>query len=106
MYMLQYYAELLEDFARVPGAIIVYGSVSRGTARVDSDIDVAVIGSREAKRQAQDIADSIFFDSHRVVSVTWLTPEFIKQNVHHPFVQQVLQGEVIHGREIIEGIGR
>ncbi len=104
--MLRYYAELLKDFRQVPGAAIVYGSVSTGTARVDSDIDVAVIGGREAKQRAEDIADDIFFESHRVVSVTWLTPEFVANNMHRPFVQRVLNGEVIHGREIIEGIGR
>lgn len=104
--MLRYYRELLKDFKKVPGMVIVYGSVASEKSRLDSDIDLAIVSENKKTRViAEEIADQILFRDGRVVSILWLTPDDIKERSDDPFIQDVLGGEILYGREIIEGMG-
>ena len=103
--MLKYYKDLLKDFKKIPGVIIVYGSVATEKSRPDSDIDIAVFSDDEkAKTMAGEIADDILFRNGKVVSIFWLTLNNLKKRLNEPFIQDVLEGEVIHGRKLIKRI--
>jgi predicted nucleotidyltransferase len=103
--MLKHYKNLLKDFKRVPGIVIVYGSVAKGKSRPDSDIDIAVFSNdKKAKAMAGEIADEILFRNGKVVSVFWLTIGNLKKRLNEPFIQDVLEGEIIHGRKLFKRI--
>jgi len=103
--MLKYYKNLLRDFKKVPGVVIVYGSVATEKSRPDSDIDIAVFSNDEkAKAMAGEIADEILFRNGKVVSVFWLTISNLKKRLNEPFIQDLLEGEIIHGRTLIKRI--
>ena len=103
--MLKYYKGLLKDFKKVPGTVIVYGSVATEKSRPDSDIDIAVFSDDDnAKTIAGEIADDILFKNGKVVSIFWLTLNNLKKRLNEPFIQDVLRGEVIHGRKFIKRV--
>ncbi|HLD77626.1 MAG TPA: nucleotidyltransferase domain-containing protein, partial [archaeon] len=59
-FMLKKYEKVLAPFRRLRGdsVIMLYGSVAAGTARPDSDIDIAVIAKdKRVWEQADAIAD-------------------------------------------------
>ena len=101
--MLKNYKNLLKEFKKIPGTVIVYGSVATNTSRPDSDIDIAVISDvDQAKAMADDIADDILFKKGKVVSIFYLTFSNLKKRGHEPFIQHILKGEIIHGRKLIK----
>jgi len=103
--MLKYYKNLLRDFKKVPGLVIVYGSVAAETSRSDSDIDIAIFSDdRKAKTMAEEIADNILFKNGKVVSIFSLTIKNLKERLNEPFIQDVLGGEILHGRKLIKRI--
>jgi len=101
--MLKYYKDLLKDFKKIPGLVIVYGSVAREKSRPDSDIDIAIFSDYDqTKIMAEEIADNILFRNGKVVSILWLTFDNLKKRLNEPFIQNILRGEVIHGRKFIK----
>jgi predicted nucleotidyltransferase len=103
--MLKYYRDLLKDFKNIPGIVIVYGSVATEKSRPDSDIDIAVFSDdKNAKKMAGEIADNILFRNGKVVSIFWLTFNNLKKRFEEPFIQNVLGGEILHGRKLIKRI--
>ncbi len=101
--MLQIYKNLLKDSKKVPGAVILYGSVSKKRSRPDSDIDIAVFShDKKAKIIADKIADEILFKKGKVVSILWLDFEDLKKRIHEPLIQDVLRGKILHGKKFVE----
>lgn len=101
--MLKYYTQLLKEFKKIPGLVIVYGSVASEQSRPDSDIDIAVFSYDEtAKAMAKEIADNLLSKEGKVVTIFWLPFNHLKQRIHEPFIQTVLQGEVLHGRKFLK----
>ncbi len=100
--MLQYYKNLLKDFKNIPGLVIVYGSVAKNKSRPDSDIDIAIFSDNiKSKNMAEEIADKIYLNDKKVVSIFWMNFENLKNRSHEPFIKEVLAGEVINGRKFI-----
>ncbi len=101
--MLKGYKDLLKDFKKVPGAVILYGSVSKENSRPDSDIDIAVFSKdKKAKIIADKIADDILFKKGKVVSILWLDFKDLKKRINEPFIQEVLRGKVLYGRKFVK----
>ena len=101
--MLSYYKEMLKDFEKIPGIVIVYGSVAKNKSRPDSDIDIAIFSKdKKSKVIADGFADNILFTDGRVISIFWLSYEELKVRLNEPFIRDVLKGEVIHGRNLIK----
>jgi predicted nucleotidyltransferase len=104
--MLGYYKHLLKDFKKITGVVIVYGSVATEKSRPDSDIDIAVFSDdKKAKIMAETIADNILLKYGKVVSIFWLTLNNLEKRLNEPFIQNVLRGEIIHGRKLIKRVG-
>ncbi len=70
---------MLEEFRKVPGIVIVYGSVAKEKSRTDSDIDIAIIGNKKAKEVAEKIANKIFLKNYRIVSIKWFPFSYFKK---------------------------
>ncbi len=105
--MLKYYKTLLKDFKEIPGTVIIYGSVSNEKSRPDSDIDIAIISNnKNARNKAEELADKILFKKGRVISILWLSLDTLKKRYHEPFIQNVLDGEIIHGRNLLKRINK
>ena len=103
--MLKYYRDVLRDFKKVPGIVIVYGSVATEKSRPDSDIDIAIFSDDDkAKIMAGEIADDILVKNGKVVSIFWLTLNNLKKRLNEPFIQTILRGEILNGRNIIKRI--
>mgnify|MGYP006305174003 CR=1 FL=1 len=101
--MIQVYKDLLKDFKKVPGAVILYGSVSKEKSRPDSDIDIAVFSNdKKAKIIADKIADEILLKKGKVVSILWLDFKDLKKRINEPFIQDVLKGEILYGRKFVK----
>jgi hypothetical protein len=54
-------------------AVVVYGSVARGTARPDSDLDLLVVTDGRAEKMA-DIATDVSMESPRPLQATFIAP--------------------------------
>jgi len=81
-------------------SIIVYGSVARGTATKDSDIDVLVIGeNREDWETVSRIAYEIDFENafRTFITTVFLTPDEFKHRLKagDPFIHNVLKEGVV-----------
>ena len=92
------YENILKEFRKVKGKgrLILFGSLSRGTARFDSDIDIAVISdSRDFIRKSERVADSILFDYGRVVSlIKFGEKEFLEGR--EPIIREIKKGKVLY----------
>jgi len=100
-------------------AIVVYGSVARGEAGEDSDIDLLIVGrDREIRRRVSEISYEIDYENK---FETFITPiYFTREEFEHrvkvgsPFVYQVLEdgvalyddGTFKRVREKVLGVGR
>jgi len=103
--MLKYYEHLLKDFKKVPGVVIVYGSVATEKSRPDSDIDIAIFSdNNNAKNMAEKIADEILFTKGKVISIFFLSYKKLKKRWNEPFIKDVIGGEIIHGRKLFKRI--
>ncbi len=94
--MLRVHREILNEFKKLKGkaSVIAYGSVVKGSYRLDSDIDIAVITkSNQARKLAEKIADKILLKYGKVVSLKFLTKEDLKKQ--STFVKEVLSGRRI-----------
>ena len=103
--MIKYYEHLLKDFKKIPGVVIVYGSVATEKSRPDSDIDIAIFSDNDnAKNIAGKIADKILFTNGKVISIFFLSYKNLKKRWDEPFIQDILGGEIIHGRKLFKRI--
>lgn len=86
-------------------AIVVYGSVARGDAQPDSDVDVLVVWSGDGPEppvESFSTGKNIVSDERRVVSQTWFTVEEFRDAVDagSQFLDNVLdEGIVLYDPE-------
>ncbi|MEM5799602.1 MAG: nucleotidyltransferase domain-containing protein [Candidatus Aenigmatarchaeota archaeon] len=97
--MLKYHQDIIKEFEGLKATIILFGSVSRGNYRLDSDIDLAIISNnKKIKQKAENIADKILFKYGKVVSLKFFTKDdfYKKINKKDPFVFEIIKGKVIY----------
>lgn len=91
-------------------AIIVYGSVARGKAGKDSDIDVLIVGrDREVRSKVSEIGYEIDYENS---FETFITPAYYtKEEIEHriqvgsPFIYEVLKdGVAVYDDGTFKGI--
>lgn len=114
----QWYREAAEEFARrltaVPGnqidSIVLYGSVARGEARRDSDIDLLVISRNpEVDREAASLVrrDFEYKGGPVLITIVDFSPDEVKELVRlgSPFLQDVMEeGVTLHDNGAFAGI--
>jgi len=77
-------------------ALIVYGSVARGEATRESDIDLMVVlkgKDPELKDRVKRIRDSVVFEYGRAITLDFETDESLRKLIDYgdPFVSNVLE---------------
>ena len=95
--MLKLYREIIKEFKPIGDKekIIVFGSLIKGSYRLDSDIDVAIItNEKNVMEKAEKIADKILSKYGKVVSLKFFTNEELKSG--KPFIKEVLNGKVVY----------
>lgn len=70
--------------------IILFGSVARGEAHEDSDVDVlVVVETLEIKDDLSEIAYEILHEYGVIITELIRTKEYIEENQDHPFLENV-----------------
>ncbi len=90
---------ILNEFRKLKGdgKVVLFGSLSRGTARFDSDIDIAVISdSREFIERSEKLADDILLEYGRVVSIIKFGKREFSEG-HEPIKRDIMKGRVLYG---------
>jgi predicted nucleotidyltransferase len=84
--------------ARRPELVVLFGSVARGRAFDDSDIDILVVMEMEGNPPERSLAVWKILDVHEVVNAFVLTPaEFVRAREERPLVRTALEeGEVLY----------
>ncbi len=82
-------------------AIVVYGSVARGEATENSDIDLLIVSDEkeEIEDKVLEITYDIDLKNNTVTTRLYLTPEEMEREVRHgsPFIRDVLaQGVALY----------
>ncbi|MDO8614227.1 MAG: nucleotidyltransferase domain-containing protein [Dehalococcoidia bacterium] len=102
---------VLQRFPDVVHAVVLYGSVARGTATENSDVDVLVlrVNGTPSRDDMVDISESIDFENEfrTFVIATAMTPERLQRLIAggFPIANAVLrEGEVLHDDGTFEGI--
>lgn len=100
---------VVEELGDRVEAIISYGSVARGTASEDSDIDVLVIGKEGDWKKVSDIAYDIDLKRgfRTLITVVFYTREEMEERVRagSPFAYDVLrEGVVVYDSGTTKGL--
>ena len=82
--------EALVDVPGLEGAF-VFGSVARGTAEPESDLDIFLVGTRDDRKRAVRLLGELGFVIMRPVDVIGRESEQV-MNSEEPFIQRVLAG--------------
>jgi predicted nucleotidyltransferase len=94
--------KLIDKLGNMINSIVIYGSVARGDARDDSDIDIfVVIKDHDLFRSVSDIGYSVDMKNRTHTSYFWATPrEVIRMAKNHsPFIDGVAaEGIVLYDR--------
>lgn len=88
----EFVKKALEQYKDKIDSIILFGSVARGEAREDSDIDVLVIwkgNEAEGWRAMTGLAFEVLLDDEEYISVKVLSLEDLK--AENPFVNNVIK---------------
>ena len=93
--------KLLAEFGSEVHSIVLFGSVARGEATADSDIDVLIVtdGDSDTKRRAHDISSEIDFDNEVLTQLVSLTIHQFEKEVRMRswFSSDVIaQGVILH----------
>lgn len=75
---------------------LVFGSVARGDAREDSDVDVLIVGDEDAQLRAGRLLSEVSFLMDREIDVLGYTPDELAERVRSgsAFIHRVLDGPV------------
>jgi len=85
-------SSLLKELGDKVKSIVVYGSVSRGEADEESDLDVfIVLEDNSIYRRVSDIAYKIDLKNRTATSIFWVTPEELMKYLKNgsPFIENV-----------------
>ncbi len=90
---------VVKELGNLINAIIVYGSVERGEAREESDIDVLIVGrNKEIRSKVSEISYEVDYENS---FETFITPVYYtKEEIEHrikvgsPFIYEVLKDGV------------
>ena len=93
--------KLLAEFGSEVHSIVLFGSVARGEATADSDIDVLIVtdGVSDTKRRAHEISSEIDFDNEVFTQLVSLTIHQLEKEVRMRswFSSDVIaQGVILH----------
>ena len=92
------FERILDEFRRMKGngKIILFGSLNKGVAQFDSDIDIAVISDdKNFIKKSESLADNILFDYGKVVSlIKFRRAEFNKGK--EPIIKEIKRGSVLY----------
>ena len=94
--------QLIDKLGNMINSIVIYGSVARGDARDDSDIDMfVVIKDNSLFKTVSDIGYSVDVKNRTHTSFFWATPREVTRMVknHSPFIDSVAaEGIVLYDR--------
>jgi predicted nucleotidyltransferase len=85
-------SSLLKELGDKVKSIVVYGSVARGEADEESDLDVfIVLEDNSIYRRVSDIAYKIDLKNRTATSIFWATPEELMKYLKNgsPFIENV-----------------
>jgi len=85
-------SSLLKEFGDKVKSIVVYGSVARGEADEESDLDVfIVLEDNSIYRRVSDIAYKIDLKNRTATSIFWVTPKELMKYLKNgsPFIENV-----------------
>jgi predicted nucleotidyltransferase len=91
-------------------SIVVYGSMAKGEAREESDVDMLIISDRkgEIRDRVFEIGYDIDLEHDVAMSLVFLGPEEVEQRVRvgSPFIEDILiNGLILYDRdETFQGI--
>jgi predicted nucleotidyltransferase len=99
--MLKIHRDVLEEFKEVgkKADLILFGSVSKGNYRLDSDMDLAIITDyKSVAKKAGRIADEILARRGRVISIKHFTRKEFEERRRKKdsLVMEILKGKVIY----------
>jgi predicted nucleotidyltransferase len=93
-------SSLLKELGDKVKSIVVYGSVSRGEADEESDLDVfIVLEDNSIYRRVSDIAYKIDLKNRTATSIFWVTPKELMKYLKNgsPFIENVVsEGFVLY----------
>jgi len=94
--------QLIDKLGNMINSIVIYGSVARGDARDDSDIDMfVVIKDNSLFKTVSDIGYSVDVKNRTHTSFFWVTPREVTRMAknHSPFIDSVAaEGIVLYDR--------
>ncbi|MDZ4172584.1 MAG: nucleotidyltransferase domain-containing protein [Methanobacteriaceae archaeon] len=82
----------LQKYGDSINSIILFGSVARGEAREDSDIDILVVwtgNEAEGWRKMSGLAFDVLLDTEDYISIKVLLPQDLK--IKTPFINNVMK---------------
>ena len=94
--MLAFQRKIIERFKILKGLakVYVYGSIAKGNYRLDSDIDIAIVtANKKAKKLATKIANDIYLNEAKLVSLKFFTEKEFKKDL--PFILEIKRGRRI-----------
>jgi predicted nucleotidyltransferase len=93
-------SSLLKELGDKVKSIVVYGSVARGEADEESDLDVfIVLEDNSIYRRVSDIAYKIDLKNRTATSIFWVTPKELMKYLKNgsPFIENVVsEGFVLY----------
>jgi len=94
----EYFVKLLKErFGERIREVILFGSVARGDAKEDSDIDVLVIGEGITQREISELTWEVLMETGEVVSAIVESPDEFKRTKNSSFHRTVLREGVLVG---------
>ncbi len=94
-------------------AIILFGSVARGTSRKGSDIDILVVEKGDRLKMRRNLASLVtktLLEDGKYISIKTLSTEDFRNNIRlgSPFIKNILkEGHILYKNEGFElGTGR
>ena len=88
----EYFVKLLKErFGGRTKKVILFGSVARGDAEEDSDIDVLVIGEGITQKEISELTWEVLMETGEVVSAIVESPDEFERTKNSSFHRTVLR---------------